>query len=315
MNKPKEPILSVCIVTYGQEKYIAEAIDSVLMQETDYPFEILVAEDCSPDGTREILQGYEKKYPGRFQMLYLDENTFHTTNNAFTRLEKIAKGKYLIVLEGDDFWTDKHKIDKQIRFLENHDEYIAVAHNAVVVGEDSQPIDEKCPECHENEYRIEYFYNRICLPGQTTTMMYRNPFFNGIDYSLMEKGLMPADWLKVYILINSGKIYCMQETMSAYRHVVVSGTSFSATYKFGFEEQDRWYNELVEYVHNNSSKYQLLCIEFMRFLEIRRGIHEGAMPYRKILETNHYSSSVDLIKMYVKRWIRKHILKDKFIIA
>ena len=315
MNKPKEPILSVCIVTYGQEKYIAEAIDSVLMQETDYPFEILVAEDCSPDGTRKILKEYEKKYPGRFQMLYLDENTFRTPNNAFVQLARLAKGKYIIILEGDDFWTDRRKLDKQISFLEENPEYIAVAHNAVVVGADSQPIDEQCPECHDDDYKIEYFYNRTCVPGQTATLMYRNPLLLGLDYSIMEKGLVPGDWLKVYMLITNGRIRCLQEKMSAYRHIISGGASFSATNHFSFAYQDMWYGELVEYAHRNSTKKQLLCVEFMRLMEIRRGIHHKEFKFIKLLNTKRYSSCISLAGMYIKRWYRKHVLNNDLVIG
>lgn len=315
MNNQREPILSVCIVTYGQEKYIAEAIDSVLMQETDYSFEILVAEDCSPDGTRAILQEYEKKYPGRFQMLYLDENTYRTANNAFVQLEKLARGKYVIVLEGDDFWTDKRKLDKQIYFLENNPDYIAVAHNVVVVGEDSRPIDEKCPECHDDDYKIEYFYNLTCVPGQSSTLMYRNPLLLGIDYSIMEKGLVPGDWLKIYLLITNGKIRCLQEEMSAYRHILLGGSSFSATTRFSFAYQDKWYSELVEYAYKNSTKKQLLCVEFMRFMEIRSGIHNKEFKLAKLFNTKHHSSCLSLVYMYIKRWYRKHVLKDELMIA
>ena len=131
------PILSVCIVTYGQEKYISQAIDSVLMQKTKYNFEILVAEDASPDNTREILKRYENDYPNRFKILFLNENTYNTKRNAFIRLFEMALGKYIIVLEGDDYWVDENKIESQIEFLETHPDYIAVAHNCVMVDENS----------------------------------------------------------------------------------------------------------------------------------------------------------------------------------
>lgn len=305
------PILSVCIVTYGQEKYISQAIDSVLMQKTKYNFEILVAEDASPDNTREILKRYENDYPNRFKMLFLNENTYNTKRNAFIRLFEMALGKYIIVLEGDDYWVDENKIESQIEFLETHPDYIAVAHNCVMVDENSDIIDERYPECKDEEYTIVHWYNNI-LPGQTTTLMYKNPRYMNVDFSLMSQGLVPADRLQYYILATHGRIFCMQKVMSAYRYVANSGNSYSANAKYDFEYFDKWYGSIVEYARNNSTDHELECVELMRFLNIRDGIKAGAFTRKKYFEIKHYNSYGSIAKAYLKRWFRSHILRDEF---
>ena len=95
----KEPILSVYIATYNHEKYIADALDSVIMQKTKYPFEVLVGEDCSTDGTRDILKSYELKYPGLFTIFYRDHNMYNETPNNAADIKTKCRGKYIVALE------------------------------------------------------------------------------------------------------------------------------------------------------------------------------------------------------------------------
>lgn len=115
------PLASICCITYNHASYIQEAIDSFLMQKTTFPFEILVHDDASTDGTTEILLGYAKKYPDIIKPII-------QTKNQYTKCGLInprfvfpkAKGKYIALCEGDDYWTDPSKLQKQVSFLENN---------------------------------------------------------------------------------------------------------------------------------------------------------------------------------------------------
>lgn len=256
-----DPILSVLVTTYGHENYISEALDSILSQETKYPFEVLVGEDASPDNTRIILRKYEENYPGKFKMFYRPYNFRSVGKSNLSDLKKRARGKYLIVLEGDDFWTDKFKLEKQITFLETHPEYVGVAHNCIVVGEDSKPNGEAYPECKDSEYSLKLFSNDI-LAGQSATFMYKNyllfPFF---DTSIIDKMLSPGDRLLCFAIAAHGKIYVMQETMSAYRHVTKGGYSFSANSKYIFDESENYFKELLNYAYHISDEDAVSCAE------------------------------------------------------
>ena len=111
-------ILSVYVATYNHEKYIERALDSILMQKIDYNMEILVGEDCSTDSTREILKEYEKKHPdSRMQIFYREKNMYGSECNNSQDLKLRCRGKYMIALEGDDFWTDENKLQRQVEFL------------------------------------------------------------------------------------------------------------------------------------------------------------------------------------------------------
>ena len=136
MYSNEQVIVSVIVPVYNHEKYIAQTLDSILMQKTKYRYEVWIGEDASTDDTRAVLMEYEKKCPPDFHFLYREKNMHNSECRNDLDLRLRCKGKYLICLEGDDFWTDENKIEKQIDFLESHPEYIAVSHNCVVVGKD-----------------------------------------------------------------------------------------------------------------------------------------------------------------------------------
>lgn len=245
--------LSIYVATYNHEKYIKRALDSIFSQKTNHTFEVLVGEDCSTDRTKEVLQKYEKDHSqyvtdGQLKIFYRDHNMYRERPDNADDLKSRCNGKYIIALEGDDYWIDDTKIEKQMLFLDSHSEFIAISHNCKVVDENGKGTNEEYPECKQSEYSISQYMSNI-LPGQLTTLMYRNIYSNPtINCSLLQKGLSPGDKLIVLVLLCYGKIYCMQECMSAYRHITTNGDSFSAKYKYSFEDDERWYREVVLYL-------------------------------------------------------------------
>ena len=113
-----EPLVSVFIITYNHATYIAQAIERAIKQETNFPFEIVVGEDCSTDGTHEIVLDYEKKCPNIIRVITSDNNV-GGRENAFRTL-KACRGKYIAICEGDDYWTDPQKLQKQVSFMIKH---------------------------------------------------------------------------------------------------------------------------------------------------------------------------------------------------
>jgi len=113
-----KPLVSVCCVTYNHENYIAEALDSFLTQETDFPFEVIVRDDASPDKTAEIIREYEEKYPNIIKPIYEIENGFQKGIKAFPATFLKAKGEYIALCEGDDYWIDNKKLQIQKNEME-----------------------------------------------------------------------------------------------------------------------------------------------------------------------------------------------------
>lgn len=264
--------LSIYITTYNHESYIKQALDSILMQKTQYNYEILIGDDVSQDGTREILKKYEQNYPGKFQVYYRDHNMNKEIPNNGDDLRARCKGKYVIALEGDDFWIDEYKIEKQISFLENHPEYLGVAHNCIVVDQFSNMMQESYPECKDPEYSLSHLVSEI-MPGQLTTVMYRNYLdIRDMDTSILRYGMSPWDRLLYFVLATYGKIYCMQEKMSAYRHVLSGGSSFSANYKYQFEAVELWQRKLLQYSYKIDHSTAMKCAEILYLSKIWHAI-------------------------------------------
>ena len=139
----RTPLLSVLCITYNHEKYIAQALDSFLMQETTFPVEIVVGEDCSTDNTLSLVEGYKKRFPEIIKVIAAQSNGGAVEN--FRRTLKACKGKYIAICEGDDYWTDNRKLQIQVEFLEDHPDYVISYHDAYAFDESGILVDPQLP--------------------------------------------------------------------------------------------------------------------------------------------------------------------------
>ena len=129
-------LVSVAVITYNHEKYIRQALDSILMQQTVFDFEIVIGEDCSTDNTREIIQSYQIKYPERIKLVTSESNVGPMPN--VVRTYKACRGKYIAVLEGDDYWIDPLKLEKQVDLLEANPEFSMCFTDRSIVDENGE---------------------------------------------------------------------------------------------------------------------------------------------------------------------------------
>ena len=137
MNAAAPPVeLSVLVMTYNHIRFIGQALDSALAQRTDFPYEILVSEDCSTDGTREAVIERAAREPDRIRLLLSTVNL--RSNAVVSRGIAAARGTYVAFLDGDDYWTDPRKLQKQVDFLRAHPECPMCFHNARVEYEDGR---------------------------------------------------------------------------------------------------------------------------------------------------------------------------------
>jgi len=150
------PIVSIACITFNHSKYIRDAIEGFLMQKTTFAFEILIHDDCSTDGTDEIIKEYEQKYPDIILPYFQTENQYSkgvrglSTRYNFPR----AKGKYIALCDGDDYWTDPYKLQKQVDFLESHPDYVMTYHDAIIVDANGVKTTESIvPGTHKCDYK------------------------------------------------------------------------------------------------------------------------------------------------------------------
>lgn len=215
-------LVSVCIITYNHEKYISQAIESVLSQKTTFPIEIIIADDFSVDNTRNILKKYQEKYPNLIRLILNNKNLGATLN--FYNLLNSANGKYIAQLEGDDYWITNKKLQFQYEFLEKNPDFIGHSHNKLHVdqnGNEMKFLNEKYKKVNLINWPI--FSLEDCLlenlPGQTASLFYRNIFQDTLDENkiLYEAHNLIGDFTLSILLTLKGNIYISEEYFSCYR--------------------------------------------------------------------------------------------------
>lgn len=210
----KDVVVTVVIITYNHEKFIEQAIDSVLMQKVNFNYEVLIGNDCSPDNTKNILLKYEKY--DFFKIFNRPKNMGANKNSC--DLLKRAKGKYVAFLEGDDYWTDENKLQKQVDFLENHQEYIGVAHRQNVVDINGKYIKtyEEWSKRHSKKY-TKKDVEKGNMFFQGNALMVKN-FYKDNDFSFIYKiDPLVGDRSNLAFFTSFGDIYILNDNMSVYR--------------------------------------------------------------------------------------------------
>ena len=188
MSKPpgndSPPMVSVCVQTYQHVHYIRRCLDSILEQRTNFGFEILLGEDASTDGTREICIEYSNQNTDKIRLFLLDrKNVVYLNGRATGRYNLInnlkkSNGKYIAHCQGDDYWNDPDKLQKQVDFLETHDDHAICYHNMRIADEHGNLIDRwKMDPVLLGQMDPESFYSRVVLPmGACLTRAPNHPF-------------------------------------------------------------------------------------------------------------------------------------------
>ncbi len=145
MDKHK-PIVSVCCLVYNHEPFLRECFEGFVMQQTTFPIEILVHDDASTDHSADIIREYTAKYPDLFKPIYQTENQYSKGVDVFSINVSRAKGKYIAICEGDDYWTDPLKLQKQVEFLENNPDFALCFHRRDIIEECQLKSDEMAVE-------------------------------------------------------------------------------------------------------------------------------------------------------------------------
>jgi glycosyltransferase involved in cell wall biosynthesis len=168
------PLLSVCVQTYQHQPFIKRCLESILMQETNFLFEIIIGEDESSDGTREICCEFANKYPNKIRLflrsrkdvIYINKKPTGRFN--FLQNMKSAKGKYIALIDGDDYWVDKHKLQEQVTFLENNPNFSLCFTNVSLVNKTDDIIVKSLLNYQVDTFIHETFVAKISPPTLTT---------------------------------------------------------------------------------------------------------------------------------------------------
>ena len=267
--------VSVAIITYNQKKFIAQAIESALAQQTDFDIEILVGDDCSTDGTQEIIKAYQAQHPDKVRAVLHSKNLGQ--NGLFNTIEtlKLAKGTYIAPMDGDDFWTDSLKLQKQVDFMDSHLGFSACFHNALITYEDGL-------DSHELNVPDQKLVTTIeDLVGEdevwfmaTSAVMFRNGLMYYPEWFLKSSS---GDIPRYVVLAKYGPIGYVPRVMSVYRK-----NRGGASFKDHYRDARFLYNRIQMYKGINQE------LDFKYNTILKRNI---ARYYRMLLDARQYKKS------------------------
>lgn len=199
--------VSVCMIAYRHEAYIAQAIDSILAQQTDFAIELVIGDDCSPDGTAAVCEDVARRDP-RVRLLPRERNLGVMPN--FARTLAACTGQYVAVCEGDDYWTDPHKLHRQVQFLDAHPDYAGAAHQSIVISDHAAPRPFR-------EGVAATLATSDLLGGRlfhTASVLFRRPV---VDVFCASPLVLSCDRLLNFCISFAGRIHYDDRSMCVYR--------------------------------------------------------------------------------------------------
>jgi glycosyltransferase involved in cell wall biosynthesis len=240
-------ILSICMLTYNHEKWIGKAIEGVLMQKTNFNFELIIGEDCSNDRTREIVLSYSRMHPQIIRTIF-NKNNLGLAKN-FSQILTICKGKYIAICEGDDFWTNPHKLQYQVDFLEENPNCTIVSHNASRYYEEEGLENNLIKFGNSFQFDQKRYLEEWLT--QPLTCVFRN-IFRDYTYFNKENDIF-CDVILFYELLKHGYGYFMREDMATFR---VHKKALSS----GLSRWQWLYNHIImfDYLYKYNNRDELL---------------------------------------------------------
>lgn len=244
LEPASRPKVSVIIITYNHKDYLEQAIRSVLTQCVNFQIEILIGDDASTDGTSEIVYRFSQQYPNLIYGIVRKENV-GATRNAYLLLQQ-ARGEYLASLEGDDYWTDSYKLQKQVDFLDAHPEWIGCTHRITCVDKAGKRVAKTPRWISKKDIFTLQDFQGIKLPGQTSSLMRRNIFLEPKhDYSILYKAdPMVSDRTAALIFLLQGNFYRMADEMGVYRSITSRGCE-NLTSQLFYTDERLWKDYLL----------------------------------------------------------------------
>lgn len=219
-----EIMVSVICTVYNHEKYLRKCLDGFVMQKTNFKFEVLIHDDASTDGSADIIREYEKKYPDIIKPIYQTVNQYSQgIKISPTYLYPRAKGKYLAFCEGDDYWCDENKLQKQFDVMENHPDCSICVHRVSLL-ENGIVLDKFIPDFKIDDNIIDNnMYIKLMMGGYYYLFQTSSYF---IRMSLFDYKNKPEFWANSYVgdvpmilyCVSKGDLYYIDEVMSCYRN-------------------------------------------------------------------------------------------------
>jgi glycosyltransferase involved in cell wall biosynthesis len=277
------PKVSILMVTYNHEKFIAQAIESVLRQETKFPYELVIGEDCSTDQTREIVKAYANQYSDKVRALFHEHNLGYGGKLNLLKTLQACQGEYIAFLEGDDYWTKTDKLQKQVDFLDNHPDYAGAFHDTDVIYEDQDSMGTQFWQDWQNKLDCSL----------DDTIAYTTPFHTS-SFLVRAKYLeeLPEDFLQfnsadivLYMKATSyGMLRRIPEKMSVYRRHEggITQTSIQKGIEF-LDNRIYLFSSLKKYLKNHNASQFNKIIAFHYFAACKLAFKNTPLSFNSYL--------------------------------
>lgn len=210
------PLVSIACVTYNHVPFIRQCLEGFIMQQTDFDFEIIIHDDASTDGTRDVILEYCSKYPNLIRPILQDQNKYREGKGIFARyVFPQCRGKYIAMCEGDDYWTDPLKLQKQVVFLEKNINYSCSFHLCNIVNSFGEITQKNYPQrfnIKDSIISLENLIYESAMP-QTLSIVFRSSVID-----CMPQSCRITDITLYYFLLKKGNAICVAENMGVYRN-------------------------------------------------------------------------------------------------
>lgn len=218
MNSSTPPLVSIACITYNHEPYIRQCLDGFVMQRTDFQFEIVIHDDASTDNTKKIIQEYCLKYPGLFHPIFQDVNRYKEGKGILAPFVfPECRGKYIALCEGDDYWTDPLKLQKQVNFLERNPSYSMCFTNAIQHFEDGSIPDRPFSNLYEKDYLGVELFRNWCVPTASIVLKRDIIQSNLFQVASTNQNFVFGDIILILTCASLGKVKALPLFTSVYR--------------------------------------------------------------------------------------------------
>ena len=257
MKKEEEILVSICCITYNQENYIEDTIKGFLMQKTNFKYEIIIHDDASTDNTAKIIKKYEKKYKDIIKPIYQKENQQSKGKRPTFITYQKATGKYIALCEGDDYWTDENKLQRQFNYIEDNPNCSACIHSAMKVNYDKTEIKPVEPYKQNTVINMKEYCHKVdSIP--TASLFFKKEIVEEEMPDFLKQAPVGDIPLALWFL-DKGYIYYENKIMSCYRVNVPNSWSTTAfkdpkkvkEHDTKMELMYDLYNKYTDYKHND----------------------------------------------------------------
>lgn len=295
--------VTVCCITYNQKDFIAQALDGFVMQKTNFPFQVLVGDDASTDGTTEIVREYAEKYPDIIKPIFHEKNIGAFKNSL--SLYQAAKTEYVAICDGDDYWTDVLKLQKQVDFLDAHSDFSVCFHPVTIHWTNGSKQDGVYPSEKQRFFKTELLLTDLLKRNfiQTNSVMFRWRFKKENILNYWSQEIAPGDYYLNLLHAQTGKIGFLPDVMSVYRKNCGgiwnnSGETDEFYLKYGIPSLHFLDKKKIEFEDKNSFEFDVF---FLRtFVAAYRTAGEEILDVLKAEYPDQYFSAEQQVQSYPK---------------